>query len=122
MKLTHYICALSLCLWSFAPAAHAQSAAVPALRGTITDPSGALVPGALVQVRGPGGEQRKTTGEDGQYAFPVLKPGKYNVRVIAKGFTVAGRQDVEISAPVVLDAQLTDSSRHAGTECRRRGQ
>jgi hypothetical protein len=106
MKLTHYICALSLCLWSLAPAADAQSATVPALRGTITDPSGALVPGALVQLRGPGGEQRKTTGVDGQYAFPVLKPGKYNVRVIAKGFTVAGRQDVEIDAPVVLDAQL----------------
>ena len=78
----------------------------PALRGTITDPSGALVPGALVQLRGPGGEQRKTTGEDGSYSFPALRAGKYNVRVIAKGFSVSGRQDVEINGPMVLDAQL----------------
>ena len=33
------------------------------------------------------------------------------MRVIAKGFTVAERQDVEINAPMVLDAQLTDSGR-----------
>ena len=38
--------------------------------------------------------------------FPHCAPGKYNVRVIAKGFTVSGRQDVEINGPVVLDAQL----------------
>jgi carboxypeptidase family protein len=103
MKLNYYSCALLLCLWSL----HAQSADGPALRGTITDPSGALVPGALVQLRGPGGEQRKTTGVDGQYAFPALRAGKYNVRVIAKGFSVSGRQDFEINGPMVLDAQLT---------------
>ena len=106
MKLTYSICALLLCLWTLAPAGHAQTATGPALRGTITDPSGALVPGALVQLRGPGGEQRKTTGEDGNYSFPALRAGKYNVRVIAKGFTVSGRQDVEINGPMVLDAQL----------------
>ena len=106
MKLTYSICALLLCLLTLAPAGHAQAANGPALRGTITDPSGALVPGALVQLRGPGGEQRKTTGEDGSYSFPALRAGKYNVRVIAKGFSVSGRQDVEINGPVVLDAQL----------------
>ena len=58
-------------------------------------------------LRGPGGEQRKTTGVDGQYAFPSLRAGKYNVRVIAKGFSVSGRQDFEINGPMVLDAQLT---------------
>ena len=107
MKLTHYICALLLCLWTLAPAGTAQTGDGPALRGTITDPSGALVPGALVQLRGPGGEQRKTTGGDGQYSFPLLKAGKYNVRVIAKGFSVSGRQDFEINGLTVLDAQLT---------------
>src|ERR1035441_1591649 len=107
MKLTYSICALLLCLWTLAPAGTAQTANGPALRGTVTDPSGALVPGALVQLRGPGGEQRKTTGDDGQYAFPALNAGKYTVRVIAKGFSVAGKQDFDISGPLVLDAQLT---------------
>jgi hypothetical protein len=107
MKLTYYICALLLFQWSLAPAGQAQTANGPALRGTVTDPSSALVPGALVQLRGPGGEQRKTTGDDGQYAFTGLRAGKYTVRVIAKGFSIAGRQDFEINGPLVLDAQLT---------------
>src|ERR1039457_175980 len=107
MKLTYSICALLLCLWTLAPAGTAQTANGPALRGTVTDPSGALVPGAVVQLRGPGGEQRKTTGDDGQYAFPALNAGNYTVRVIAKGFSVAGKQDFDISGPLVLDAQLT---------------
>ena len=107
MKLTYYICALLLCLFILAPAGTAQTASGPSLRGTVTDPSGALVPGAVVQLRGPGGEQRKTTGGDGQYAFPALNAGKYTVRVIAKGFSIAGRQDFEITGPAVLDAQLT---------------
>src|ERR1017187_8613795 len=110
MKLTYSICALLLCLWTLAPAGTAQPASGPAERGPITDPSGALIPGALVQLRGPGGEQRKTTGVDGKYEFPTLSAGKYSVRVIAKGFTVNGRQDFVISGPAVLDAQLTIQS------------
>src|SRR5438046_1297388 len=107
MKLSHYFCALTLCLFGAAGTLPAQAPPAPALRGTITDPSGALVPGALVQLRGPGGEQRKPTDTSGQYNFPALRPGKYNVRVIAKGFSVSGRQDFEKNGPTTLDAQLT---------------
>jgi hypothetical protein len=82
-------------------------AQTPSLRGTVTDPSGALIPGALVQMRGSGAEQRSTSDEKGQYAFQTLAPGKYNIRVIAKGFTVARRPDFEITAPATLDIQLT---------------
>ncbi len=78
----------------------------PGLTGTVTDPSGAVVPGALVQLRGPGGEQRRTTDVSGRYAFTGLPAGKFQVRVIAKGFTVWQRQDVEINGPLSLDAQL----------------
>jgi len=77
------------------------------LRGVVTDPSGASVPDALVQLRGPGGEQRARTGSGGQYAFDSLKPGKYLVRFIAKGFTVAQKRDLEIAGAAVLDMQLT---------------
>ncbi|MDD5541613.1 MAG: carboxypeptidase-like regulatory domain-containing protein [Acidobacteriia bacterium] len=85
----------------------AQSAAFPSLHGVVTDPSGALVPGALVQLRGPGGEQRKTTDDRGRYDFPKLLAGKYLVRVIAKGFSVSQYQDFEIIHPTALDVQLT---------------
>jgi hypothetical protein len=76
------------------------------LHGTITDPSGAVVPGALVQLRGFGGEKRQTTGDNGHYSFTALTAGKYQVRVIAKGFTISERRDFEISGDAVLDVRL----------------
>src|SRR5215472_8773724 len=79
----------------------------PSLRGVITDPSGALVPGAMVQLRGPGGEQRRVSGPDGRYSFPVLRPGRYNVRYIARGFSVTEKRAIEINGPLVLDMQLS---------------
>ena len=107
MKALYSLCALFLCLFSTIETLPAQAPPSPSLHGTITDPSGALVPGALVQLRGPGGEQRKTTDATGQYNFPALQPGKYNVRVIAKGFSPSGKQNFEVEGPSTLDAQLT---------------
>src|SRR5437588_43317 len=57
-------------------------AAQPSLRGTVTDPAGAVVPGAQVQLRGTR-DHRLKTGPDGQYAFPALPAGKYQVRFTA---------------------------------------
>jgi Carboxypeptidase regulatory-like domain len=88
------------------PSALAQAPTGPGLRGSVSDPSGASVPGAVVQLRGPGGEQRRSTDAGGQYAFATLTAGKYQLRVIAKGFTVTERRDVEITAQMVFDAQL----------------
>lgn len=76
------------------------------LRGVVTDPSGAVVPGALVQIFGPGGQKRVTTNDTGAYEFLSLAPGKYRVRTIAKGFTVSDRRDVEVRGAVTLDTQL----------------
>src|SRR5580658_5201894 len=101
MKTTS-ICALIVSC--FAIFADAQTAS---LHGTVTDPSGALVPGALVQLRGPGPEVRATSDDKGQYSFATLAPGKYTVRVIAQGFTVGTKQGYDISSPQTLDMQLT---------------
>ena len=105
---TSLLSLIAVCLAVFAPpsALQAQSA-VASLRGTIIDPSGATVPGALVQLRGPGAEQRRTTDATGKYSFPALTAGKYTVRVIAKGFTVGQRQNFEISGATVFDYPLT---------------
>src|SRR5262249_41491431 len=78
----------------------------PALRGVVTDPSSALVPGALILVRGPGGPYRQTTGPDGRYEFPALRGGRYDVRCFARGFSVAARPDVRIQGRVVLDIEV----------------
>ncbi len=65
------------------------------------------MPGALVQLRGPGPEQRATSDDKGQYNFISLQPGKYAIRVIAKGFTIGQKQAYDISSPQTLDMQLT---------------
>ena len=101
MKNLRSIVAVALSLaWA---AAQTPSAS---LHGIVTDPSGAVVPGALVQVRGPGGEQRSSTDQSGRYVFSSLRPGKYLVRVIVKGFSVSQKPDFEINGPVSLDVQL----------------
>jgi hypothetical protein len=100
--------ALGVCLGVAALSALAQTASRPAsLQGTITDPSGALVPQALVQLRGPGGEHRARTDDSGKYTFSTLPAGKYNVRVIAKGFTVGENRNLDIDAAATFDFQLT---------------
>ena len=91
--------ALAAALW-LTPAA-AQS-----LRGTVTDPSGAAVPGAVVQIRGPRGEQHVPTDRAGEYGFSALVPGRYQVRVIAKGFSIAVKKDLRIDRAAVFDTKL----------------
>src|SRR4051812_44892858 len=73
----------------------AQSPATNTLSGVITDPSGAAVPGAMIQVRSSGKEQRARTNDQGEYSIN-LPAGVYQVRVIAKGFTLAQRQNFAI--------------------------
>ncbi len=92
-------------VYLLASALQGQNAA--SLRGVVTDPSGAVVPGALVQLRGPGGEKRATTDGAGSYDFASLNPGKYLVRVIAKGFTITEKRGFDIAGRAAMDVQLT---------------
>ncbi len=80
------------------------------LRGTVTDPSGASIPGALVQLRGAGAERHTKTGDTGQFAVPSLPPGKYHVRITARGFAAAQRKNLVLVRPMVLNAQLAIQS------------
>lgn len=104
MKLFIGLVAMVVCVGMQLPA---QSTETASLRGTVTDPSGASVPNALVQLRGPGGEKRATTDIGGRYALEGLTPGKYQVRVIARGFSVTRKDNFVISGATPLDVQLT---------------
>ena len=75
------------------------------LHGVVTDPSGALVPGAVVQVHGPAGDQRKNAEFAG--ACSISDWRTVNIRsVIAKGFTLLQQPGVEVNGPTALDLQL----------------
>jgi hypothetical protein len=58
------------------------------LKGTVSDPSKAVVPGAIVTARSVerGLSRQATTDEDGDYQIPLLNPGVYEVSVEAAGF------------------------------------
>ena len=67
--------------------ARAQSTATVA--GTITDPSGAVVPHAQVTVHGnaTGLDRVVTSDEQGGYTVPSLPPGNYRIEAVASGFS-----------------------------------
>ncbi len=80
------------------------------LRGQVVDEVGALVIGAQLTVVAAGGsEQSTTTDQRGNYLFPLLKPGKYTLRIASPGFAVLEISEVEISpGPAqVLNATLS---------------
>jgi hypothetical protein len=56
--------------------------------GTVTDPSGAVVPSATVTATqtSTGTVSTVKTGGDGAYVFPALLPSNYSITVIATGF------------------------------------
>jgi len=79
------------------------------VEGTVTDPSGALVPSATVTLSNPvsGYTRTVTTGEDGAFAFHNIPPNPYHVQVTAQGFSPKS-QDVEVrsSVPVTITFKL----------------
>jgi hypothetical protein len=56
-----------------------------ALRGTLTDNSGAVIPNAIVSL---GSRAATTTRIDGTFAFPALPAGDYTLRVAFPGFAL----------------------------------
>src|SRR5579859_5065697 len=68
------------------------------IRGQVTDPAGASIPGAAVSAsNGHGTSRSATTDVRGEYVLGNLPPGAYTVRVSAKGFALAERPDVDVA-------------------------
>ena len=70
------------------------------IQGTITDPSGAILPGAKVVIANAGTKQSKTTTTDsaGFYTSGPLTPGQYTITVTDSGFSqVQATATVQIS-------------------------
>ena len=78
----------------------AQSTTDGAIGGVVTDPSGAIVPGANVTARnlGTGGTVTATTEGNGSYLVGHLQPGTYSLEISAKGF--AGYKATSITVEV----------------------
>lgn len=66
--------------------------------GTVTDPTGALVPGAKVTLlRTSTGQQREAaTSPEGNYSFPLIDIGEYTVTVEASGFKTQQKSGLQV--------------------------
>jgi len=67
------------------------------LGGSVVDPTGAIIQGASITIMGPIGNATRTTNEQGEFAFPGLTPGFYDVKVSKDGFKATTVQKVEVS-------------------------
>ena len=91
-------------------AALAQTAT---LHGQVVDPSGAVIPGALISFTSGAAPVTAESGADGQYAIRGLPPGTYSVAVIATGFaplkisnvTLTAGQSKSLNLPLVIAVQ-----------------
>ena len=80
------------------------------IAGTVSDPSGAVIPGAAIVLRHlQNGVQSSTaTAGDGSYSLVSIPSGRYEVLISASGFAPYRQADVEVVSGIALhvDAQL----------------
>ncbi|MCX6551639.1 MAG: carboxypeptidase-like regulatory domain-containing protein, partial [Acidobacteria bacterium] len=91
---------------SFPAAAQSQGRIV----GAVIDQTGGFVKGAVVVVRNErtGEERRTAVGDDGRYAFDLLKPSVYSIRVTKDGFAKLEYTGIPLAVgqELALDASL----------------
>ena len=99
--------ALAICLQ--AGAAFAQNT-TGRIVGSVTDPGGAIVPGATIVVTDNQTRQERTVTatDDGTFTVPQLVFGTYTVRITAPGYKTFTATDVKIDVgrEYPLNAQL----------------
>ena len=78
------------------------------LDGIVTDASGAVLPGATVQLSNPstGSSQTATSGSNGSYLFPELAVGVYSLTVTASGFQTKKIDNIEIAVSKTTDLNV----------------
>jgi hypothetical protein len=112
------VCALLAVFVFLAHAAVAQSfGGVGTVSGTVTDPTGAVVPGATVEIKNPvtNYDQKTITDNAGQFAFHRVPLNNYHVSVSANGFSPVGsdidvRSTIPISMPVALSLATANTT------------
>jgi hypothetical protein len=79
------------------------------IEGTITDSSGAVVPGATVIVTDVqrGTTRTLVTNQAGAYIAPDLTPSTYTIEVMAKGFATIKRAGIELQVAQDLTVDFT---------------
>ena len=88
---------------------YAQTTGAGTITGTITDPSGAVIPAASVAVKNTAtqAERALTTNEAGIYVAQFLQPGAYEITVTKAGFDKTVRTGLTLQVGQTLTVNFS---------------
>ena len=94
------VCTLLLLLCGLTGQGLAQIAGTGTIQGTVTDSTGAIIPGAQVTITNvlTNVVHPQTTTGSGFYSVGGLQPGKYSVKVAAPGFNPFTQENIPLDA------------------------
>jgi hypothetical protein len=100
-------CAVTLIL--FPLIGRAQIAGTGNIQGTVTDPSGAVIPNAQVTLTNvaTGGKHQSASSSGGVFSFPNLRVGTYNLSVTASGFKAYTRTGIVLEVGSNIGVNVT---------------
>jgi Carboxypeptidase regulatory-like domain len=125
-RLAFYVRALSVVLlFLVASIGSAQVAGTGTIQGSITDPTGAVIPGAAITISNVSTNVKHTLSSDsaGEYVFPNIDPGTYNVTVAFPGFEtyVKTGNVLEVGSNIAVNIALTVGSQDQKVEVKAEG-
>ena len=87
-----------------------QAQSTSSLHGVISDPQGAVIPGAVVALNSAttGLSRQVVTDNSGSIRFLQMMPGEYTLTVTKPGFAKATQEHVvlQVNVPATLNVQL----------------
>ena len=88
--------------------AQSISAGSGTIRGTVIDPSGAAIPGALVEIQNPVSHYDQTVKTDAQGKFELsnVPYNNYHCTALVKGFQT-GEQDIDVRSPIPAELKVS---------------
>ncbi len=105
---------IAILLLLLAPVAFSQSRETGAIRGVVTDDQNAPLPGVAVTLTGGSlmGTRSIVTDANGEYRFPALPPGEYQLKAELQGFGPMLREKIRVNttSTLTVDIQMKPST------------
>jgi len=108
MKKLWGVVSLLILFLALAGTAGAQQITSGTIQGTVTDPSGAVVPEAGVEAKNLDTNltRKLSTDADGRFVFLLLPPGRYTVTVTKQGFATLIQENVNLTVGQAINLSL----------------